>query len=184
MLDTALAFLRSRHAVGDGSDLGRISSQQVYLSSLVRKLEGTGTLNNPLTIYKLATAATQSMQLSSSLDSVTGMTQIALALKSIPPSHVVFVQYPGSTGGTGIFAGKVQPNAALGSQLFDLIKADRPFTLGSQAANRGSESAPGGGTSTPAPTDTPIANAAVINGLVGQSAAQVTCSKTRPLKNQ
>ena len=181
---TALAFLRSRHAVGDGSDLGRISSQQVYLSSLVRKLEGAGTLSNPLTIYKLATAATQSMQLSSSLDSVTAMTQIALALKSIPPSHVVFVQYPGSTGGTGIFAGKVQPNVALGNQLFGLIKADTPFTLGSQGANRGSETAPGGGTSTPAPADTPIANAAVINGLVGQSAAQVTCSKTRPLKNQ
>ena len=34
----ALAFLRSRHGVGDGSDLGRISSQQVFLSSLVRKI--------------------------------------------------------------------------------------------------------------------------------------------------
>ncbi len=180
----ALAFLRSRHAVGDGSDLGRISSQQVYLSSLVRKLEGAGTLSNPVTIYKLATAATSSMQLSSSLDSVTAMTQIALALKSIPPSHVIFAQYPGTTGGTGIFAGKVQPNIALGNQLFSLIKADTPFSLGAQAVNRGSENAPGGGTSTPNPTDTPIAGAAVINGLVGQSAATVTCAKTRPLSHQ
>ncbi|MDQ1547769.1 MAG: hypothetical protein QOH69_2673 [Actinomycetota bacterium] len=181
---TALAFLRSRHAVGDGSDLGRISSQQVYLSSLVRKLEGGGTLSNPLTVYKLATAATSSMQLSSSLDSVPTMISIAATLKNIPPSHVVFVQYPGNTGGSGIFAGKVQPNIALGNQLFSLIKADTPFTLGAQATNRGSEAAPGGGTATPNPTDTPIAGAAVINGLVGQSAATVTCSKTRPLKNQ
>ena len=67
--------------------------------------------------------------------------------------------------------------------MFSLIKADTPFTLGAQAENRGSETAPGG-TATPGPTDTPIAGAAVINGLIGQSAATVTCSKTRPLKNQ
>ena len=182
--EAALGFLRSRHGVGDGSDLGRISSQQVYLSSLVRKLEGGGTLSNPLTVYKLASAATTSMQLSSSLDSVPTMISIASTLKNIPPSHVEFVQYPGSTGGSGIFAGKVQPNVSLGNQLFSLIKADKPFTLGAQAVNRGSEIAPGGSTSTPKPSDTPIADATVINGLTGQSAATVTCSKTRPLKNQ
>jgi LCP family protein required for cell wall assembly len=179
----ALAFLRSRHAVGDGSDLGRISSQQVYLSSLVRKLESAGTLNNPLTVYKLAAAATSSMQLSSSLDSIPTMISIASALKSVGPSNVEFVQYPGSTGGSGIFAGKVQPNTALGNQLFALIKADTPFTLGTQGANRGSVAAPGG-TATPTATSTPIAGSTVINGLVGQSASEVTCSKTRPLKDQ
>jgi LCP family protein required for cell wall assembly len=182
--DQALAFLRSRHGVGDGSDLGRISSQQVYLSALVRKLESGGTLGNPLTVYKLASAATQHMQLSSSLDSIPTMISIASTLKNIPPSHVEFVQYPGNTGGSGIFAGKVQPNMALGNQLFSLIKADTPFTLGAQAENRGSEVAPGGGTSTPSPSDTPIAGASVINGLIGQSASTVTCSKTRPLSHQ
>jgi anionic cell wall polymer biosynthesis LytR-Cps2A-Psr (LCP) family protein len=40
----ALAFLRSRHGVGDGSDLGRISSQQHYLSSMVRKIQDEGVL--------------------------------------------------------------------------------------------------------------------------------------------
>jgi LCP family protein required for cell wall assembly len=179
----ALAFLRSRHGVGDGSDLGRISSQQVYLSALVRKLEDAGTLGNPLTVYKLASAATSSMQLSSSLDSIPTMISIASTLKNIGPSNVEFVQYPGSTGGSGIFAGKVQPNMALGNQLFALIKADTPFTLGAQGANRGSVAAPTG-TSTTSPTDKPIVGSSVINGLVGQSASEVTCSKTRPLKNQ
>jgi LCP family protein required for cell wall assembly len=179
----ALAFLRSRHGVGDGSDLGRISSQQVYLSALVRKLEDAGTLGNPLTVYKLASAATSNMQLSSSLDSVPTMISIASTLKNIGPSNVEFVQYPGHTGGSGIFAGKVQPDTALGNQLFALIKADTPFTLGAQGENRGSVAAPSG-TSTTSPTDKPIVGATVINGLIGQSAAQVTCSKTRPLKNQ
>ena len=178
----ALAFLRARHGIGDGSDLGRISSQQVYLSALVRKMEASGTLSNPLIVYKIASAATSNMQLSSSLDSVPTMISIASTLKNIPPSHVTFVQYPGTTGGTGIFSGKVQPNLSLGRQLFSLINSDQPFTLGTEGQNRGSVDA--SGTATTSPSDTPIAGATVINGLVGQSAATVTCSKTRPLIDQ
>jgi LCP family protein required for cell wall assembly len=176
---TALAFLRSRHGVGDGSDLGRISSQQVYLSALVRKMEQAGTLNNPATIYKIASAASTSMQLSSSLESIPTMISIASTLKNIPPSHVEFVQYPGTTGGTGIFSGKVQPTLDVGNQLMALIKADKPFTLGSQGDNRGSVVQ-----SNPKSTSAPIAGSTVINGLVGQSASEVTCSKTRPLIDQ
>jgi LCP family protein required for cell wall assembly len=179
----ALAFLRARHAVGDGSDLGRISSQQVFLSSLVRKMETSGTLSNPVTVYQIAKAATSSMQLSTSLDSIPTLISIASTLKNIPPSHVTFVQYPGTTGGTGIYAGKVQPELALGNELFDLIKADKPFTLGTQGDNRGSVTAPSGSSTTSA-TDSPIAGATVINGLIGQSAATSTCSKTRPLSKQ
>jgi LCP family protein required for cell wall assembly len=181
----ALAFLRSRHGVGDGSDLGRISSQQVYLSSLVRKMEASGTLSNPVTLYKIATAATQNMQLSTSLQAIPTMLSIASTLKGISPSNVEFVQYPGSTGGTGIFTGKVQPNLTLGNQLFTLIKEDKPFTLGTQGQNRGSvvEASPTGAPTSTA-TSAPIAGSAVINGLVGQSAAQYTCSKTRPLIDQ
>jgi LCP family protein required for cell wall assembly len=173
----ALAFLRSRHGVGDGSDLGRISSQQVYLSALVRKMEAAGTLSNPLTVYKIASAASSNMQLSSSLDSIPTMISIASTLKNIPPSHVVFVQYPGTTGGSGIFAGKVQPTLSTGNQLMALIKADKPFSLGAQGDDRGSVVQSKG-------TGSAIKGATVINGLVGQSAATVTCSKTRPLIDQ
>ena len=175
----ALAFLRSRHGVGDGSDLGRISSQQVYLSALVRKMEQAGTLSNPVTVYKLASAASSSMQLSSSLESIPTMISIASTLKNIPPSHVVFVQYPGTTGGTGIFSGKVQPTLYLGNQLINLIKEDKPFTLGTQGDNRGSVVQ-----SNPTSTAAPLAGSTVINGLIGQSASEVTCSKTRPLIDQ
>jgi anionic cell wall polymer biosynthesis LytR-Cps2A-Psr (LCP) family protein len=63
----ALAFLRSREGVGDGSDLTRISSQQVYLSALVRKLKSEDTLGDPKKVYDLAKAALSKMQLSTSL---------------------------------------------------------------------------------------------------------------------
>ena len=51
--DQALAFLRTRHGVGDGSDLSRISNQQVFLTSLVRKLKDEGALTNPFTMLEL-----------------------------------------------------------------------------------------------------------------------------------
>ena len=183
---TALQFLRSRHGVGDGSDLGRISSQQVYLSALVRKLESSGTLSNLATDYTLATAATKHMQLSTSLAQPVTMVAIAQALKSVPLNRVQFVQYPGSTGGTGIYLGKVQPNYALGNQLFALIRADQPFKLGTAVGNRGSVPNPH---ATPSPTKTPSGNdggksETVINGIIGQSAADQTCSKANAFNGE
>ena len=53
----ALQFLRTRHGVGDGSDLGRISNQQVFLTSLIRKVKSAGVLTNPVRLYSLASAA-------------------------------------------------------------------------------------------------------------------------------
>ena len=174
---TALKFLRSRHGVGDGSDLGRINSQQVYLSSLVRKLKSSDTLSNVGTLYKLATAATSNMQLSEGFNSIDTLLAIAQALKNIPLDQVVFAQYPGSTAGVGIYAGKVQPNYVLGNQLFALIKADKPFKLGS-ANNIGSTTNP----HAPKPTSTPTASSnsdklPEISGIPGQPSSAYTCSK-------
>lgn len=137
--DDALAFLRTRHGVGDGSDLGRISSQQVFLSSLLRTVKSNDTLSSPPTLYKLARAAASNMQLSQSLNDLGTMVRMGRALQDLPLSQVNFVQYPGTTGGTGVYAGKVQPQTELATRLFDAIKADRPFSLGSGSTGIGAE---------------------------------------------
>jgi LCP family protein required for cell wall assembly len=183
----ALQFLRSRHGVGDGSDLARISSQQVYLSSLVRTLKSNNTLGNLGTLYKIGEAATRNMQLSQGLDTPVTMIAIAQALKNIPLSSVIFTQYPGTTGGTGIYAGKVQPLTSVAAPLFALLKADKPFTLGAAAGNRGSvverdvPSPAATSTATPMPTSTatsaPKTTVPTITGIIGQTSAQYTCSK-------
>ena len=54
----ALRFLRSRSGVGDGSDLTRISSQQVYLAALVRKLKSSETLSDPSKVLSLDPSTT------------------------------------------------------------------------------------------------------------------------------
>ena len=90
----ALAFLRTRHGVGDGSDLGRISNQQVFLSSLVRTIKSADTLANPVKVYGLAKAATSNISLSESLNNIGTIASMAVALKNIDLNKVVFVQYP------------------------------------------------------------------------------------------
>jgi LCP family protein required for cell wall assembly len=194
----ALAFLRTRHGVGDGSDLGRIGSQQVFLSALVRKIKSNDTLTNFSKLYAIAQAATQNITLSQNFTHLDTLVSVALVLKKIPLENIVFVQYPGRTGGTGIYSGKVQPVTSIANQLFAAIKADQPIGLDSNAlsgAHGGSTIDPNAPTAaaTPAPTSTKKASASaspsptitdtatappatVIPGLKGQSAATYTCS--------
>ena len=183
----ALQFLRTRHAVGDGSDLARISNQQVFLSALVRTMKQSSTLSDPTRVYGLAKAAVDNMQRSTSLDYQT-MASMALALKDIPLDQVHFLQYPGTTAGTGVYAGKVQPLKTDGDQLMQLLKADAPFEV--KAGNTGLgavDETP----SQPAATPTPSASAGTGGGsapaassptvlpdaVTGTDAGTVTCSK-------
>ncbi|KZC94141.1 MULTISPECIES: LCP family protein [Clavibacter] len=184
----ALQFLRTRHAVGDQSDLARISNQQVFLSSLVRTMRQSSTLSDPTRVYGLAKAAVDNMQRSTSLDYQT-MASMALALKDIPLDQVHFVQYPGTTSGTGVYAGKVQPLKTDGDELMQLLRTDAPFQV--KAGNTGlgavaeqpaastpapapSASAPAaGGGSAPAPSGPTV----LPEAITGTDAGTVTCSK-------
>lgn len=175
----ALAFLRSRHGVGDGSDLGRISSQQVYLSSLVRTVKSNNTLTDFTKLYGIAQAATTNMTLSDSLKNLNTMVSLALVLKKIPTSAITFVQYPSTTGVGGVYLGKVAPLTTPAAALFAKIKADEPFALDS-GTGRGSVADPNAPATTATPTASADPNAvapAVIPGVLGQTAAQYTCSK-------
>jgi LCP family protein required for cell wall assembly len=186
----ALAFLRSRHGVGDGSDLGRIGSQQVFLSSLVRKLKSNETLSNPLRLYELAGVVRDNMQLSSSMAPIDTLVALAMALKDIDLQNVLFVQYPTFYRETDPWFGKLASEDAIASALFSAIAADQPFGLGSQEERPGSIADPNAPTETPEPTDlgdgtgtptpgesaTPEPEAPTIEGLPGQTAAEHTCS--------
>jgi LCP family protein required for cell wall assembly len=168
----ALAFLRTRHGVGDGSDLGRISSQQVFLSSLVRTVKSGDVLTDFTKLYNIATVASQNMTLSNSLKNLNTMVSMAQVFKNLPLERVLFVQYPGVTGQPGVYAGKVAPVTSLADALFAKIRADEPFALEADNTGLGSvpdPNQPGGTTSDP--------TVGVLAGIKGQSAADYTCSK-------
>jgi LCP family protein required for cell wall assembly len=182
----ALAFLRSRHGVGDGSDLSRISDQQLFMSSLMRKLTSAGVLGNPLTLYSLANAAVKNMQLSDTLTAPTTMVAIALALKNISLSNVVFVEYP--TKSNAAYPGRVVPEQPADNILNTALDNDRPIQL-SGKLGRATVAGPAtvatpapGSTATATPTPTATSGAgdipvALPADVTGQTAAQQTCAK-------
>ncbi|QWL30916.1 LCP family protein [Rathayibacter toxicus] len=183
----ALAFLRTRHGVGDGSDLTRISSQQVYLSSLVRKVKSAETLSNPINLYGLAKAAVSNMQLSTSLADVNTLTAIGLAVKDVDLSKVIFVQYPTDLRGDGVY-----PSKEAAHTLNAALLADRSIalagTLGGGAKKEGDSASAakdaGSATSTPAASPAPGAPVTLPSDVSGQTAQQQTCSVGRSLKDQ
>lgn len=182
----ALAFLRTRHGVADGSDLGRISNQQVFLSALSRKIKSEGTLTDPLKLYSLAKAAATNMTLSDTLAHVDTMVQIALTLKNIPLSNIAMIQYPAAS--SDLYPNRVVVGYGY-QQVNQVLQNDAPVQL-TGGTGRGAElatpaptstpsSAPasGGATATPAPTGSAAAPVALPDNVQGQSADQQTCSK-------
>jgi LCP family protein required for cell wall assembly len=174
----ALAFLRTRHGVADGSDLGRISSQEVFLSSLVRKVKTGGVLNNPLQLYSLANAAVNNMQLSDTLDHPDTLISIASALKGIPLANLVMLQYPTISDPSN--HNRVIPDSANDASVNAALLSDQPVTL-SGTTGRGSQLATG--TSTPTATSSAAAGTGTAGGIVlpsavtGQTAEEQTCAK-------
>jgi LCP family protein required for cell wall assembly len=184
----ALAFLRSRHGVGDGSDLSRISSQQVYMSALLRQLQSDSTLSDFTKLYGLANVAATNVRLSTTLTSLDTMVSMAQSLRTVDLSTMALVQYPGTTGNPD-YPGKVMPTVSVADELFAAIAADEPISLADDSLGSGSTLDPSvvptetpvptatlapGETATPTPT--PTSGAVVIDGVVGQTAAQQTCS--------
>lgn len=121
----ALAFLRTRHGVGDGSDLSRINLQQIFMSSLLRTVTSNDTLSDPVKLYNIAQAATSNMTLSTSLANLDTIVGLAKILADLDLDKVAFVTYPGKTGSIK-YPGKVERVPALADELFRLIKNDIP----------------------------------------------------------
>lgn len=182
----ALQFLRTRYGVGDGSDLGRISNQQQYLSSLARKLISSEVLGNVPTMLKLAGTALSNITPSTSLRSPMTIAQIALAVKDVPFQDIVFLQYPTNTDPAN--PAKVVPNRAAADELFAALEANAQlqvtYEYNANDGVVGGTDAGGTPTDDPPPpsegaTPPPTAGSPVVElpeSIKGSSAQQPTCS--------
>jgi LCP family protein required for cell wall assembly len=187
----ALQFLRTRHGVGDGGDLGRISNQQQYMSRLVHKIASDQVLSNPATLFTLASTALDSIDPSTSLTNPITLAQIALAVKDVPFDEIVFIQYP--TLPDPADANRVVPNKTAAAALWAALETNQPLELTGDASQGDGvivvepteaptdaatqapveTPAPTESASTPAPTETSVA---LPEAIAGVTAAQETCS--------
>ena len=172
----ALAFLRTRHGVGDGSDLARISNQQVFLTSLLRKVKNEGVLTNPIYMYSLANAAARNMKLSESMTDLGTMVGLAGALRNVDLEKMTFLQVPSRGGLTGSEAERVEPIYEQAQLIFDRIANDEPVVI--KKANTGYGASV---KETPAPesetsSDAPIEEGVLPEWARGTNAATELCS--------
>ncbi|MCX4905363.1 LCP family protein [Streptomyces sp. NBC_00878] len=121
----ALGLVRTRHGVGDGSDLGRIQLQQAFIKALVEQVKGIGVLTSPKKLFDLADTATRTVTTDSDLASVNELASFAGGLKGISSSKMDMVTMPvryDPADGNRVLVQKTKAR-----QVWDALKNDRPI---------------------------------------------------------
>ncbi|WP_316311776.1 LCP family protein, partial [Clavibacter michiganensis] len=86
--EQALGLVRTRHGVGDGSDLGRIQLQQAFVKALLEQMKDINLFGNPKRLYDLANTATKTVTTDSDLGSVNKLMSFANGLKGISSKNM------------------------------------------------------------------------------------------------
>ncbi|MET9686198.1 LCP family protein [Streptomyces coeruleorubidus] len=126
--EQALAFVRTRHAVGFGGDLSRIGLQQQFLSALMRKLKSNDTLTSPSKMLDLAEAGTKALTVDSQLDSIGKLKDLGLELGKLDTKNLTFTTTPVIDNPAEKVKSTVVLNESTAPQVFDMIKNDVSFT--------------------------------------------------------
>ncbi len=88
----ALAYVRARYTLGNGSDIQRIGRQQAFMSSLIERVKSK--LLNPVAIYRFLDAATRSLTVDSAMGGLPGLYNMATSVRNMQPSQVTFFTLP------------------------------------------------------------------------------------------
>ncbi|SMX87243.1 transcriptional attenuator, LytR family [Brevibacterium sp. 239c] len=90
----ALALARTRHAVGDGSDISRMGNQQMVMESIIDRAKSSHTLSRPNRLYGFLDAVTSSLRVDDELDSVSALGSLAATVSSVPKDSITFAIMP------------------------------------------------------------------------------------------
>jgi LCP family protein required for cell wall assembly len=139
----ALAYVRTRYELGDGSDLSRIDRQQAFLASMVKKVSSRGLLLRPDRLLSFLDAATKSITTDPGLASLNDLRKLAQSVQDMDTDAVTFVTVPtmanpADGGNTVIF------RAAEAEALWTSLRFDRPLPGQESKARRGTASPPTG----------------------------------------
>lgn len=116
----SLAYVRTRHGIGDGSDLGRIGLQQQFLLALLSEVKSQDLLGSPTKSYKIASSATKSLTTDAGLASLTSLAEFARSMNGVDPGTMETIMLP-------VAYDKQDPNRVVAAQpqADDLWKAIR-----------------------------------------------------------
>ncbi|MFG3658161.1 LCP family protein [Streptomyces sp. NPDC047706] len=92
--ERALALARTRHGIGDGSDLGRIGLQHQLVKALLEQAASSDLLSDPARLYEVADAVTGSLTTDTGLDSLPELTALGESLSGLSANAMETVTMP------------------------------------------------------------------------------------------
>lgn len=124
--EQALAFVRTRHAIGLGSDLDRIKLQQQFISALIRKMKSGDTLTSPSKLYDLTDAMTKALTVDEGIKDPGDLSDLVSDLKRVNTKNITFttlpvLDSPSNDGTVEMIDQKAKP-------LFKMMRADKSLT--------------------------------------------------------
>ncbi|MFF4369379.1 LCP family protein [Streptomyces sp. NPDC001594] len=140
--ERSLALVRTRSAVGDGGDLGRIQLQQAFLKALLAQVGSAGTLGNPARLLAVADTATKAMTTDSKLAGATALVRLASDLKGLDSSKLQALTLPVRPYPQDV--NRVQPMEAESRRLWDALRADQPVPESVKERSMGDKGSAGG----------------------------------------
>ncbi|MCM1936718.1 LCP family protein [Streptomyces sp. G3] len=118
----SLQFVRTRHGVGDGSDLGRIGLQQQFMIDLLSEIKKQDLLGSPTKTYKIADELTSALTTDSELASLTKLADFGRSLNGVDPATMETIMLP-------VAYDKIDPNRVVAAEpqastLWKAIRSD------------------------------------------------------------
>lgn len=97
-----LALARTRHAVGDGSDIGRLGHQQVVMSSIINRARSSDVLTRPDRLFKFLNALTSSITVDEGISSIPKLTGLAKRANAVDDKNISFITMPNGAAPTDV----------------------------------------------------------------------------------
>ncbi|MCG3042762.1 LCP family protein [Streptomyces sp. S1A] len=123
--ERALALVRTRKGVGNGSDLGRIKLQHTFVEALADRVGEVRVFSDPKKTYDLLDTVTSHLTTDAALASVPDLAGLAGAVKGIDSQDIETVTLPVRYSSAD--PNRVVPIGVQTERIWDALKADRPI---------------------------------------------------------
>ena len=168
--EQALAFVRARKTLSDGSDLSRIKRQQAFLSSMVREATAAQVFLNPIRLYSVLDAATSSLTTDPGLADRDVLQQTALSMRGVQPSDITFLTMPWVERGDGA---NVVMDTERAAGVWASISNDVPWKKPKRSSTKNDDASADGAALTVSPSNIPVLvlNGSGVAGRAGETSA-------------
>lgn len=137
----ALDYVRERHDLGNGSDIGRMKRQQAFIASMVHQVVSADMLAKPFSLLRFLDAATKSIHLDEGLGSLKKLAGLGLKFRHIGLDKIQFVTTPWEPDPTNL--NRVIWNQSESKVLWNDIRLDKPLPKSLLAGSVSAHQIPG-----------------------------------------